>query len=306
MHPALHNLFDYAGLFPPARLFMQPAAENYARALMGSHADMLARFVCAASRLSELSDAASILMPGTHATSGYREHADFDPWAVTAVIDAPLEESLDAIDAFNELHAAEEHGLAKVDSIELKAESPGAIDEALDAIPEDLQAFFEIPINGDCRGFVAALAGNEAFAKIRCGGVTPIAFPTSAQIADFLVACRLAGVAYKATAGLHHPVRAEHRLTYDPDPPRGVMHGFVNLLLASALAHTTEVPREVLVEVLEETDAAAFALGSDSARWRDHEFDSTALARTRESFFLSIGSCSFDEPVEDLQQLGWL
>lgn len=303
----LTELFDYAGLYPPARLDMPAAAEAYARARMGEHAFMLARFVCPVSRLHKLSEAASILMPGTHATSGYREHADvLEPWSISAVMDRPLEEALELIEAFDEHHGEEDHGLARVDAIELKAETPGFIDEALEVIPDDVAPFFEVPLGGDCRGFVAALAGNEASAKVRCGGVTPEAIPASGPIADFLLACRSAGVPFKATAGLHHPIRAEHRLTYEEGGPRGVMHGFINLWMAASLVRAREVSRETAVEVLEERDARAFEFGEESARWRGHELGIVDLARARETFAISIGSCSFDEPVEDLRGLGWL
>lgn len=301
------GLFDYAGLFPPATLDMQRTCEHYARARMGTHAAMLGRIVCPASTLHKLSEAAAVLMPGTYATSGYREHADIlDPWSISAVVDVDLEEALELIDAFDEHHGEEDHGLARVDSIELRATSPAMIDDAIDLIPDDMTPFFEVPSNTDPRGFIAALAGGEACAKIRCGGVTPDAFPTSEAIADFLLACRGAGVAFKATAGLHHPLRAEQKLTYEADSPTGMMHGFVNLFLAAAFVRTRDASREMVIDLLEERDPGQFAFEEDTARWRRHTLDALDLARTRETFAISIGSCSFEEPVEDLQKLGWL
>lgn len=301
------SLFDYAGLFPPAGLDMPKTCENYARARMGTHAWTIGRIVCPASQLHNLSEAAAVLMPGTYATSGYREHADIlEPWSISAVIDGPLAESLELIDAFDEHHGVEEHGLARVDTIELKAKNPAFIDEAIDQIPDDITPFFEVPGEGDCRGFIAALAGGEAHAKIRCGGVIADAFPTSERIADFLLACRGASVAFKATAGLHHPLRAEQRLTYEPDSPCGTMHGFVNLFMAAAFVRTKEASREMVIELLEEQDASQFGFEDATARWRRQELDAVDLARTRETFALSIGSCSVDEPVADLQKLGWL
>jgi hypothetical protein len=301
------GLFDYAGLFPPASLDMRSAAEMFARARQSPHADMLARIVCPATKLHKLSEAAAVMMPGTFATSGYREHADvLGPWGVSAVIDGDLEECLELIDAFDEHHEAEEHGLARVETIELKAKSPAFIDEAIELIADDLLPFFEVPGGEDCRGYIAALAGNDAFAKIRCGGVTPDAIPPSEQIADFVLACRGAGVAFKATAGLHHPIRAEQNLTYDSDPPRAVMHGFVNLWMAAALVRIEGASRETMIDVLEDTDPDSFSFTDSAAAWRGHELNVTDLARAREAFSISIGSCSFDEPVEDLKKLGWL
>lgn len=303
----LTGLVDYAGLFPPAKLEMQKAVESFARDSMGAHAWVQGRFICPATRLEELSEHAASLMPGTHATSGYREHADMqEPWRVSVVCDTGLEGALDAIDAFNARHSEEQHGRAQADSIEIGVQKVGEIDEALDVLPDDVFPYFEVPVEGDCRGFVTAVAGNSAAAKIRCGGITPDAFPSSAQVAAFVHACADAQVAFKATAGLHHPVRGEYPLTYEANPPRGVMHGYVNVFLAAALVSRAGLKREQTAQLLEETEVGAFEFTDDRASWRGASVDLASLAEVRERFALSYGSCSFDEPVGDANKLGWL
>jgi len=306
MEALTRGLIDYAGLFPPSQLELSDAAERYARYLVSPEAPMLGRFICAASRLEALSDAAAALMPGTFATSGYREYVDLGGrWRVSVVCDLGLEKSLDAMDAFNARHDDEGSGLATADAVELRSPAPAEIDAAIDEIPEDVAGFFEVPWTEDPRGYAAALAGDECFAKIRCGGVTAEAFPSVERVADFLVAAAQGKVAFKATAGLHHPVRAEHALTYEEDAPRGVMHGFVNVFLAAALARGgTE--RGVLVEVLSETDAGAFSFTDEHASWKDRRVGTDELADCRSRFALSYGSCSFEEPIADLRELGWL
>src|SRR6187549_3026938 len=115
------GLIDYAGLFPPAKLGMQPAAESFARARMGEHEWVLGRFICPVSRLREFSKTAAVMMPGTHATSGYREYADVqEPWWVSAIIDGDLAADLETIAGFNGHHGREDNGLAVVDAVELK------------------------------------------------------------------------------------------------------------------------------------------------------------------------------------------
>lgn len=307
----MSGLIDYAGLFPPAGLDMPRAVEGMAAGLRGPHAPMLGRFICPSKRLPELSAAGAPLMPGTFATSGYREHADVsEPWRISVLIDDALDACLDRIDAFNQRHAATDAGMARVDAIEMKAEAPGAIDEALDDVPEDIFPFFEIPIDRDCRGFVIAIAGNAetggAAAKIRTGGVTPGAFPTSRDVAAFLHACIGAQVPFKATAGLHHPVRAEHALTYEPGSARSVMHGFLNLFMAASLTRFARLDLPTTQAVLDETDAAAFRFTDDGASWRNRTIDLVSLSRSRETFALGFGSCSFEEPVADLRALGLL
>lgn len=136
-------------------------------------------------------------------------------------------------------------------------------------------------------------------AKIRTGGLTADAFPAIDGVAKFLRACKAAGVAFKATAGLHHPLRCVKALTYAHDSPVGTMHGFLNVFLAAALLDHAEA-------ILAENDPSAFAFDDDGASWRDHRLTTDALRTMRRGFATSFGSCSFEEPIGDLRALGWL
>jgi hypothetical protein len=139
-------------------------------------------------------------------------------------------------------------------------------------------------------------------AKVRTGGVTPEAIPSVTAVADFIRACADRKLAFKATAGLHHAVRAEHALTYKPDAPRAVMHGFLNVFVASALAWHGDRDLE---PVLSETDASAFRFDA-RARWRDRSLSADQVREARAEFLHAFGSCSFEEPVADLGALGLL
>ena len=136
-------------------------------------------------------------------------------------------------------------------------------------------------------------------AKIRTGGITPDAFPAVDDVAGFLRACKAKGVAFKATAGLHHPLRCVKPLTYEPNAPLGTMHGFLNLFLAAALLEHAEA-------ILGETDPHAFSFEDDRATWRGHAVTTEELRTMRRDFATSFGSCSFEEPINDLEELGWL
>lgn len=304
----MSGLIDYAGLYPPAKLPMQPAVEQFARSRMSEHEWMLGRFICPASRLREFSKAASVMMPGTHATSGYREHSEGEPWRISVIIDGELPADLETIAAFNNHHEREDNGRCAADAIELKVTVPDQIDHACEIIPDELFPFFEFPADvvsaGDCRGFVAALAGHGAAAKIRTGGVTAEAFPSTRAVAEFMVACAGAGVAFKATAGLHHPVRAEFPLTYDAGSPCGTMHGFLNVFLAAALVQGDHVDAARAAAVLEDRNPGNFHFTDAGVRWNGLFLEVMQLAQAREAFCLSYGSCSFDEPVADLAKLG--
>lgn len=306
------GLIDYAGLFPPAKLGMQDAVETYNRSIVGEHEWMLGRFICPVSRLGEFSHAAAALMPGTFASSGYRETtAQRPPWRVSALIDGDLLADIDRIDEFNAHHSNPDQGLARVEMIELKVAKVGEIDDALDIIPDDIVPFFEFPVScagggADCRGYVAALAGTGAAAKIRTGGVVGNAFPTCAEVSAFLHACAAASVPFKATAGLHHPIRACHKLTYEPDAQSCTMHGFLNLFIAAALVNAGKIDEARTIALLQAEDASEFKFADAALTWRSWGLDSAQIALAREHFALCFGSCSFDEPLADLGTLGLL
>lgn len=303
----LASLIDYAGLFPPAKLSMSAAVESYAHARAGEHEWMLGRFICPVSRLKEFSEAAAPLMPGTFARSGYREQREpGERWRLSVLMDVPLGEALDQIDGFNEHHDQEHHGRAMIDMAEFKIADVNEIDSILDELPEGLFPFFEFPVTTDCRGFVAALAGNAAGAKIRTGGVTGNAFPTVAEVAAFLEACAVADVPFKATAGLHHPTRGSYRLTYEKESASCTMHGFLNLFLAASLVKHCRADAHAVAEVLASEERTQFRFSEDLAGCGPHLLEVTDLALVRESFALSFGSCSFDEPVEELRKMGIL
>ena len=143
------------------------------------------------------------------------------------------------------------------------------------------------------------LARHGLRAKIRTGGITADAFPAIENVAAFLRACRQHGVPFKATAGLHHPLRCIKPLTYDADAPTGIMHGFLNVFLAAAFLDDAD-------EVLREEDARAFTFDDDGVAWRGHRVSIKDLSKMRQEFATSFGSCSFEEPISDLRALGVL
>ncbi len=185
-------------------------------------------------------------------------------------------------------------GMADAEVVEVKA----ANGEEVDRIAEQAEGktvYVEIADPA----LLERIAAHGLRAKIRTGGVTPDAFPTAEAIARFIRACAEQGVAFKATAGLHHPIRCVRPLTYEADAPRGTMHGFVNVFLAAAL-----LPHAA--QVLLDDDPRAFAFADDAASWRGHLVATETLADVRRHFAIAFGSCSFEEPVSDLQELEWL
>jgi hypothetical protein len=164
--------------------------------------------------------------------------------------------------------------------------------ELLEADLGAVRAFWEVAPGADVRGLPGA--------KVRCGGVTADAFPPVEAVAAFMAACRDAGVAFKATAGLHHPIR-------HVDAGTGfVMHGFLNLLAAAVFAHAEGLGEAEIAALLAEEDPDAFSVGPDGLAVHGRFAGADAIAAARRELFVAYGSCSFSEPVEDLQALGVL
>ena len=188
--------------------------------------------------------------------------------------------------------AAELPDVGRGMSVVLDASPPnGARVEALEvpprtALPElsrPPEIYVELPVDGDLEERLDELATKGLRAKVRCGGAS---VPSVGELARFVGGCRERGVVFKATAGLHHALARDGE------------HGFLNLLAAAVFGDEERA--------LSEQDASAFVLDEAVFRWRDREAAPAAAARARRELLHSIGSCSFFEPVEELEALGVL
>jgi hypothetical protein len=292
----MEETIDYAGLFPPAELDMRPALEHYAKHRTCEHRWMLGRFVVPVKRLAEFDRFTEDLF----AKQG--SAARDDAWRITALVSPLQEEALDldleTIEAFNAAYNRKGGTSAVIDAIESKAASGTIIAECLERIPEGFEAWVEIPWDTDPRGAIAALSGYDAGAKVRTGGTAAAAHPTPAQLALFIDSAAGANVPLKATAGLHHPARNRN------DKVGCDQFGFLGVFLGACLRFHERLDRAGLEQILEERDAKAFKFDADGAAWNKARLTLREIDEARRQFIKSFGSCSFEEPVEDLRALG--
>jgi hypothetical protein len=281
------GLVDYAGLFPPAGLDMARAAAAYGEYLASADAWMLGRFVVPAARLDELVSAAAA-------------HPNSALWRLSVLAGEDAADDARRVQAFNTQHA----GRFVVDVAEARAADAERIAALTRAFGDRPALYVEVPADPDPHELLDVVRRAGARAKIRTGGVTPDAFPRAAHVARFLSRCAALRLPFKATAGLHHPLRGEHRLTYDPNSPSTTMFGFVNVFVAAVLA-TRGASEADLVAVLEERTPLAFSFDDEGMSWRAHRVSVGELAAARASFAVAFGSCSFREPVDDLQRLAF-
>jgi hypothetical protein len=288
----LAGAIDYAGLFPPAALPMSEAVLNYATYRGSNYNWMLGRFIVMAAHLDEFYDSASEFIP--------RDGGD--PWRLSVVAGEDAVETIHRIKNFNS------HSGSGVvcDTVEIKASSHGAIENAVISLPVDVKAYFEIAPDENLPELIATLALRRQRAKIRTGGVTPGAFPTTQQIIRFVRTCLAANIEFKATAGLHHPIRCFRPLTYEANSVEATMHGFLNLFLMTGFARES-YKVGVLEEVMEDEFDEGFRFEDHAVTWRDNfSLNLYQIDTLRKRGIQSFGSCSFDEPVADLQKLGIL
>ena len=291
-HPHLHSMLahciDYAGLFPPAGLSMEQSVRNYADYLRGEDSWALGKFVISASRLNELSSALEAI--GNEQSTLLR--------SISALVGGNIASDLESIRRFYERH----HGIAIIDAVDAKVSSVQEINALVAAVGGSHTLYCEIPIDGDLEVLIGAIAAQALRAKVRTGGITKEAFPSAEKVLSFIAECLTAKIPFKATAGLHHPLRAQYSLTYEPGSQKGTMFGYLNIILASVFLYDG-LDRQSVLEILTEPSASTISLVDDGAAWRNHHVPAHVIHSVREQFFISFGSCSFREPLDDLRNL---
>lgn len=287
----LSEIVDYAGLFPPSQLPMAKAVANYAVYLESDYKWLLGRFVVPAARLDEFAECAE----GFFKAGG-------EVWKLSVLASEAMDETVERLARFNRQFA----GKAVADAIEAKASDALEIENITAHLPENTTAYFELLPNENLADSIIALAIKGHRAKIRTGGVSEEAFPPVEKITRFMRVCLAANVPFKCTAGLHHPLRCQKPLTYKANAPVGKMNGFLNVFLAAAFLQQGYEPK-LIHELLREERADNFQFRADGVLWRQEYFAHTTQLRVlRERSIISFGSCSFTEPIEDLQEIGLL
>lgn len=317
----MQEIIDYAGLFPPADLSLDTSIQKYNQYRKSEEAWMLSRFIIPADRLAELTPyretlfsegepfAFSILGKRTETVSDYKEY---------------LRHMANVLEKFHEDHEAR----VTTDVLELKLprEAVFASDKELltdlyndtaqfvdekDVFPHDI--FYEGIFNKNWEKEIGLIleslntynsnsSGQKVSSgfKLRCGGTESSMFPSIEQVAFTLNKVRKENIALKCTAGLHHPIRH-----YDYTI-KTKMYGFINVFGGAMLGYAHDFSDKKMTEVLGEEDAEHFDFTADGFRWKDFEVSTDDIEELRKVALISFGSCSFDEPREDLRQLGLL
>jgi hypothetical protein len=282
----MESLIDFAGLFPPASLSMTEAVAAFDDYRRGPDAFALGLFVVPAVRLGEFEACLA-----TRPASG-------GEWRLSVIAGG---EPVDEITRF----AAKHRGRVVVEAIEAKVQTVADVERYAmqrGMVGAKTVHYLEVPLDDSVETLVGSMRPHHGLrAKIRTGGVTAGAFPAAELIVRFLIACREHGIAFKATAGLHHPLRGDYHLTYTADSDRATMYGYLNVFLAALLLDVGGTTADA-VELLNERDITALRFTDDAVIWRGYRADLNAVTTFRKHA-TSFGSCSFREPVDELQPL---
>lgn len=326
----LEGAIDYAGMFPPAGLPLHEAIAEYRARLTEPAAWLLGRFVCPATQLRDLvavfgdrGAIFSLTVPVTYtregdiqevvpvvlftslAAGGSTKHPGMPPrmtsvtalefrWQVNAVRDTVLarpENLLSLAVALTHVVNPEAKMYFELSRVDSPAHA-SAVRRLLDDTVRQLATHNAKGQGGNARA--------SAGFKLRCGGAAAADIPSLAEVAGVICACRNARIFWKATAGLHHPLR-------HVDAGLGVpVHGFVNLFTAAVMADVHRLDASRIEPILADEDPSHFRFGDDALTWRDLSATCEQIALARGRGLQSFGSCSIEEPIQDLKALGWL
>ncbi|WP_410814611.1 hypothetical protein [Micromonospora sp. 067-2] len=273
----LDGLVDDAAVFPPGSAELPDALAAHRRYRAAWYADLVGPLLVpastvAAGELSGLVDPAEGLVVGVIGDTGVASL----PFALSFL--AP-----DGVSARQVEVAVARRGEDPLPGI-------AELLRLTDAMPDVEAVYAELPLAFGLMGALDALAAARAdgvpiAAKFRTGGLAAELFPTPAELAAVICACRDRQLPFKLTAGLHQAVRhldTETGFTH---------HGYANVLAATlAAAEGDDV--HAVAELLTVTDPRPLL-----------ERTNGRLDAPR-PLWVGFGSCSILEPLTDLIRLG--
>jgi hypothetical protein len=288
----LAGAIDYAGIFPPARLDLAKALDHYLDYSRGPERAVVDRFVCSTSRLGDLAslinerkltDALEVAAVGAGGT-------DRASW------ESSLENDAKAMNDF--LNATGD--ACDIGVFEIRIPSNADIERCI----RDLNGFNEVDVYAELpwdRGqldAIAKIAETEWLgAKARTGGLDADAFPDAYTLGGFIRGCISLEVPFKLTAGLHHAL---------PQRDQGIganMHGFLNVLAGTAITLAEDLSQRELEQLLLDGESSRWEFTDTGVSWRGREASLEDIEEAR-SLFVSFGSCSVEEPMQELEALG--
>lgn len=313
----LSDLFDYAGMYPPALKTLEDALLT-----SGAFAKTLLRpYLVGADLVMELSHLPKVY-PTLLASMGFSKGAKASFCLLGSTLQDPKSPISDerlaelvALETFNSSHRRREPS-CKIVSYEIKLAKEIQTDaHFLKLALRNIKSYFQeepirIWVEPDLsvaewqnvlnttmdvlKDLAKTSRGSPMGLKVRCSGPSGIA---ADKLAEAIQAVSRNELDLKATAGLHHPIIEKSRFDNSL--------GFLNLAVALFLARASELKHFGLSDIQEcllNQDPQSFTFG-ETFGWKDFKINLEELSRLKSRFSFSIGSCSIHEPDEDLNRL---
>jgi len=287
----LEEAIDYAGQFPPAKLDLVPALDEYQRLRKGPEKWIVGRFVCAAHRLEALAAALPATVEDTEVAvvaSG------------VATSRAEWEEILERDARLLNKFIQETPERVDVATYEVRLPDVAGIERYIRDLNgfRDVEVYAEIPVEDDIAEALAAIADSQWLnAKLRTGGLDANAFPDAWKLAGFVLGCLDLDIPFKLTAGLHHPLP-----TWD-EPTQATHHGFLNVFVGAAIAQGNDLSQREFERILLDADPRSWSFEDDGLAWHDQEASLEDIEEMR-AVLRAFGSCSVHEPLDGLKAIG--
>lgn len=297
------NLIDYAGIFPPAKLPLAEAFPKYLEYRKGKYSWMLSRFIIPAALLPELSKTL---------TNVTLEDVPIHLSIIARGGESDLKDDVSSLTEF----AKKNEGRFTADVFEIKLPDTDNIFDFMvsscnrikDTFKHEIKCFFEtgttlksIEVTAEAlRKYNDDESNNPAGLKLRTGGEQPETFPSPELTARFIKTCKDYKLFFKCTAGLHHPYRHYN------EGVKAHMHGFINVFGAAAMLDYHNIDEDTVLAMINDENAVSFNFRDEELEWNGLTIPTGKITLARKEFCISYGSCSFYEPVEDLQKLNLL
>lgn len=309
------KMIDYAGLFPPASLNIAQALNNYIMYAEGDYKWMLSKFIVPAKKLIELTElmnhmkySEGLILAFSVLGSG---GANADEFVVN--FESDLKQIIEFQNKFGKKVTTDTYETKLPEKLVAESsvkELTGLMDLVSRSFERSLgrkvNVFYEADLKTDFNSRVVTAAeaislhngknGGAGF-KFRTGGVEPVAFPAPEEISFAILSCLEYNISMKCTAGLHHPIRHYN------ESVGCNMHGYLNVFGAAVFAYVCSLDETETLQIINEEDPYAFHFLEEGIELYDNFAALEEIEEARSKFILSYGSCSFDEPVDDLKTM---
>ena len=304
----LAKIIDYAGIFPPANLDLAKAFHNFLFYREGEYKWMLNKFVVPAKKLADLGkimNDVKIESPVglTVIGTGGETINQF-----TKSFGEDIKKINDFIKHYGSLANVDVYEVSLPKEVLDQEEADDMLDMMISASSEldallgkEVPVFYEAGLDENYEPTILKIVENIASLnnkcgfKLRTGGTDAEAIPSNEIVAFAIMTCCEFNVPMKCTAGLHHPIR------HYSDSVKANMHGFLNVFGAGVLAYASSLDEAELLEVLNDDDPDEFMFDENGFEWNEIEAVNEEIREARSGMIVSFGSCSFDEPVDDLK-----